>query len=57
MKPKTTIMKLFLLIIILCGISTTPSHTAKNKTARICLEQKKAAASFDMVPSGLLFQF
>jgi hypothetical protein len=57
MKPKTKIMKLLLLIIILCGISTTPSHTAKNKTAKICLEQKKTPASFDMVPSGLLFQF
>lgn len=55
MKPKTTVMKLLLLIILLCGINSTPHYTVKAK--KTCVAQKKTAANFDMVPSGLLFQF
>jgi hypothetical protein len=55
MKPKTRVMKLLLLIILLCGITSTPYHTAKAK--KTCEATKKTAANFDMVPSGLLFQF
>lgn len=54
MKPKTLIMKLLLLIVLLCGINSTSHHTAKTKKA---MSHQKATTNFDMVPSGLLFQF
>jgi hypothetical protein len=54
-KPKTIIMKLLLLIILLCGINSAPHQTAKAKKDGV--PHQKATTNFDMVPSGLLFQF
>ena len=54
-KPKTIIMKLLLLIILLCGITSSPSYTAKTKKPYV--SHQKVTTNFDMVPSGLLFQF
>jgi len=48
-------MKLLLLIILLCGINLTPHQTAKEK--KPYMSHQKATTNFDMVPSGLLFQF
>jgi len=54
-KPKTIIMKLLLLIILICGINLTPHQPARSKKAYV--SHQKTTANFDMVPSGLLFQF
>jgi hypothetical protein len=55
-KPKTIIMKLLFLIILLCGITSTPSYTAKATNA--CDSRPKTTtANIDMLPSGLIFQF
>jgi len=54
-KPKTIIMKLLLLIVLLCGINSTSHQTAKTKKSYV--SHQKATTNFDMVPSGLLFQF
>ncbi|HTM92802.1 MAG TPA: hypothetical protein VL095_10300, partial [Flavisolibacter sp.] len=51
---KTKIMKLVLLLILLCGITPTSNHTAKTKKSHIA---HQTSSNFDMVPSGLLFQF
>ena len=57
-------MKLILLIILLCGITSTPAHTlnsARAKKACVCnagaTTAKATTETLDMVPSGLLFQF
>jgi hypothetical protein len=57
-------MKLTLLIIFLCGITTTPVRTVSTaRTKKVCVNHAKAtnakatAVTIDMVPSGLLFQF
>lgn len=60
-------MKLLLLMILLCGINVSPTYTVqsvkrsvshKKETARIKeVAQVKEADCFEMVPSGLVFQF
>lgn len=56
-------MKLIFLIILLCGITSTPVHTAHTTKANkscVCAKTttaKAAVATVDMLPSGLLFQF
>ncbi len=60
-------MKLLLLIILLCGINSAPTHTinvVKAKKACKCHAKTAIAkvgsieaASVDIIPSGLLFQF
>jgi hypothetical protein len=56
-------MKLIFLIILLCGITSTPVHTAHNAKAKKSsvdtrtTTTKASVATIDMLPSGLLFQF
>jgi hypothetical protein len=56
-------MKLIFLIILLCGITSTPVHTAHTaKANKSCVgtratTAKAKVATIDMLPSGLLFQF
>jgi hypothetical protein len=52
---KTIFMKLLFLFILLCGITSTSNDTAKQK--KVVASNQKAAKNFDMVPSGLIFQF
>jgi hypothetical protein len=62
-------MKLIFLIILLCGITTTPNRTVNlakakkactsnvNTTTAKATTVKPTSVAIDMVPSGLLFQF
>jgi hypothetical protein len=48
-------MKLVLLIILLCGITSTPNYTSQNKETYVA--HQKTTSNPDMVPFCLLFQF
>jgi hypothetical protein len=48
-------MKLLFLIILLCGITSTPNYAVKAKKS-VC-HSEPTTANVDMIPAGLLFQF
>ncbi|HWI90144.1 MAG TPA: hypothetical protein VNT20_02670 [Flavisolibacter sp.] len=57
-------MKLIFLIILLCGITPTPTKTASKVHAKkVCTCHPKATtakavtSNMDIVPAGILFQF
>ncbi|MBO9683823.1 MAG: hypothetical protein J7502_14330 [Flavisolibacter sp.] len=49
-------MKLILLIVLLCGLNPTTHYSVRNKKIHVD-HPKTTSANFDMLPSGLLFQF
>lgn len=49
-------MKLILLIVLLCGLNPGTLYSVQNKKTPP-EHQKTTSANFDMLPSGLLFQF
>jgi len=47
-------MKLFFLFVLLCGLTSTSGNAGKPKKIASANQNAK---SFDLVPSGLIFQF